>query len=202
LSGGIYTFPTAVHNNVESIVLSGYASFVQIECLPGSSPGFQCNPICFGKNLSDPSICSGNGFCSSPDVCSCSKYYTGRECQIPIKDFETCPGNQPCTFYSYGEGPYLGYSGSGDRLTPGLFPIPTNGVVTQISDSTEKHILILMDNSTVYSFGQNGVILFLFIKVWSTWDWYKFFYFNTNKSELGRGCIRCNWNLAFRSYQK
>jgi hypothetical protein len=183
--------------------LSGYASFAQIECPSGSSPGYQCNPICFGKNISNPSICSGNGICTSPDVCSCSNQYVGRECQIPITDFAHCPGNQPCTLYSYGEGAYLGYSGSGDRSTPGLFPIPTNGVVTQISASSiENHILILMDNSTVYSFGQNDVILILFIKVWSTWDRYYFLHCITNESELGRDYIRCNWKFSFHVNQK
>jgi hypothetical protein len=153
--------------------------------------------------MSDPSICSGNGICTSPDVCSCSKYYTGKECQIPITDFETCPGNQPCTFYSHGSGTYLGYSGSGDRSTPGVFPIPTNGVVTQISSSSIlNHILILMDNSNVYSFGQNDVILILFIKVWSTWDWHNILHCSTNESELRRGCIRCNWNCSFHGHQK
>jgi hypothetical protein len=147
-------------------------SFTKIQC-PLRYFGFDCKPpTCFGKNFLDPSICSGNGICTSPDVCSCSKYYTGRECQIPITDFETCPGNQTCTLYSYGKGDYLGYSGSGDRSTPEIFPIPSNGVVTQISASSlTNHILILIDKSTVYSFGQNDVILISFIKVWSTWDW-------------------------------
>jgi hypothetical protein len=174
LTGGtVYNIPTMVNKYVASVSLSGYASFTQIECPTGFS-GYDCTPLptCFGKNLSDPSICSKNGNCSFKDVCSCSKYYTGKECQIPITDFETCLGNQPCTFYSYGDGLYLGYSGSGDKSIPGLFPIPNNGVVKQISaNSILEHILILMDNLNVYSFGRNDVILISFIKVWSTWDW-------------------------------
>jgi hypothetical protein len=102
----------------------------------------------------------------------CPIGFAGVNCQIPTKEIVPCPGNQPCTLYSYGDGLYLGYSGSGDKSIPGVFPIPANGVVTQVSTSNAfNHILILMDNLNVYSFGQNDVILISFIKVRSTWDW-------------------------------
>jgi hypothetical protein len=161
--------------------------------------GIYNTPTAVLQNVVSISMSKKNSFTKI----QCPLGYFGGKCQIPMMDFAHCPGNQPCTLYSYGEGDYLGYSGSGDRSTPGLFPIPTNGVVTQISaNSIEKHILILMDNSTVYSFGQNGVILILFIKEWSTWDRYYFLYFSTNESELGRDFIRCNWKFSFHGYQK
>jgi hypothetical protein len=36
---------------------------------------------CFGKNSSDPQICSGNGICNGTDQCSCETNYFGNQCQ-------------------------------------------------------------------------------------------------------------------------
>jgi hypothetical protein len=61
-------------------------------------------PLCFGKNQSDPSVCSGNGECFSPDSCVCkSGYVAGGKCDNPIcfgqssTNSVVCSGNGNCT---------------------------------------------------------------------------------------------------------
>eukprot|EP01080_Neovahlkampfia_damariscottae_P006759 gene6759-10924_t len=38
---------------------------------------------CFGKNSSDPEVCSKNGGCVGTDTCNCNTGYVGNECQFP-----------------------------------------------------------------------------------------------------------------------
>ncbi len=53
-------------------------------CLNGRT-GLECElNICFGRNSSDHSVCSGHGSCTKLNVCECSNEYTGNACQIPI----------------------------------------------------------------------------------------------------------------------
>jgi hypothetical protein len=62
--------------------------------------------------------------------------------------------------YSSGQYQSTGTVNSQNRLIPGLLPLPEPGVVTQIAASQDtNHVLILMNNSTVYTFGTNTVNL-------------------------------------------
>jgi hypothetical protein len=62
--------------------------------------------------------------------------------------------------YSSGEVLSTGITISQNRLIPGLLPLPESGIVKQIVASPgNNHVLILMNNSTVYTFGRNEVNL-------------------------------------------
>lgn len=63
---------------------------------------------CFGKNVSDPQVCSGHGQCISQDNCTCDAGYSGEACEIPpptptiecygknASDPLVCSGNGEC----------------------------------------------------------------------------------------------------------
>jgi hypothetical protein len=63
----------------------------------------QQTSVCFGKLLTDPKICSGNGICIDTNLCSCEKNFTGNECQFTScfgknsNDPNVCSGNGNCT---------------------------------------------------------------------------------------------------------
>eukprot|EP01080_Neovahlkampfia_damariscottae_P010521 gene10521-3043_t len=75
-----------------------------IDIVGGSYSSFilQSNFICFGKNISDSSICSGRGICFKHDVCNCVNGYFGNECEIAncfgknSTDLNVCSGNGKC----------------------------------------------------------------------------------------------------------
>jgi hypothetical protein len=48
--------------------------------------GPQCQtPICFGKNSTEISVCTGRGSCVAPNICvNCQTGYIGDSCQFPI----------------------------------------------------------------------------------------------------------------------
>ncbi|EFC45190.1 predicted protein [Naegleria gruberi] len=74
-------------------------------------------PICFGIQSSDPFVCSGNGYCAKPNVCTCKAGFIGAQCQsvflnativvyespllicfgIQSSDPLVCSGNGNCT---------------------------------------------------------------------------------------------------------
>jgi hypothetical protein len=60
---------------------------------------------CFGKSSSNSDICSGNGICIAPNVCSCELGYSGQQCQIiscfgkNSSDPSVCSGNGGCSQY-------------------------------------------------------------------------------------------------------
>jgi len=58
-------------------------------CLPGVT--------CFSKNQSNPSVCSGNGFCTGMDTCACKNGWIGLECNKNITiDASIVGPNQYC----------------------------------------------------------------------------------------------------------
>jgi hypothetical protein len=61
---------------------------------------------CFGKQSTDPTVCSGNGNCTFIDTCGCKSGFTGNQCEVaPIftcfgkqsTDPKVCSGNGTCT---------------------------------------------------------------------------------------------------------
>ena len=58
---------------------------------------------CYGKNSTEPDVCSGKGICSSYNNCTCNEGYRGDYCQNTIcfqydsSDKEVCSGNGNCT---------------------------------------------------------------------------------------------------------
>jgi hypothetical protein len=57
---------------------------------------------CFGKNTSNPDVCSGRGICFDNNKCSCEPGYTGDNCQYNIcfdvssADSKVCSGRGSC----------------------------------------------------------------------------------------------------------
>ncbi|KAG2373626.1 hypothetical protein C9374_011915 [Naegleria lovaniensis] len=71
-----------------------------------SSDFTECLPICFNKNSSDPTVCSGRGSCISPNYCSCQSNYTGMNCEthychgIVNSNSTVCSGHGVCSSHN------------------------------------------------------------------------------------------------------
>ena len=80
---------------------SGCSSLADTDCNYGAY--LPANTICYGTKYSEQGVCSGNGKCIGMNSCSCSKGYTGDNCQYPIcfskpsNDATVCNGKGKCT---------------------------------------------------------------------------------------------------------
>jgi len=69
-----------------------------IQSCPNGYSGTNCNyPICYAVLSTDITVCSGNGNCTSPNVCQCNSSYGSNNCQSPL-----CFGNLTCTSITRG----------------------------------------------------------------------------------------------------
>ncbi|KAG2386429.1 hypothetical protein C9374_002875 [Naegleria lovaniensis] len=72
-------------------------------CSTGWQGDFCDVPVCSSILASDPSVCSGNGNCSSPNNCQCFPNYFGANCSVTTcfgvlsTDPTTCNGNGNCS---------------------------------------------------------------------------------------------------------
>jgi hypothetical protein len=77
-------------------------NIMKISCGLQFSILLQSQSQCFGKNISNPLLCSGHGICIRNDQCSCGIGYQGNECQITTcfgklsDDSSVCSGNGKC----------------------------------------------------------------------------------------------------------
>jgi hypothetical protein len=97
------------------------------------------NYTCFGKQSSDPLICSGNGICQKNGICSCQSNFTGLQCEFTScygknsSQSNVCSGNGNCTDTNVCSCT-SGYEGDQCEL-----------------------FLDNIDNNVLYTFGQNHV---------------------------------------------
>ncbi|EFC46040.1 predicted protein [Naegleria gruberi] len=86
-------------------------------CTPGFS-GERCDiPSCFGISANASNVCSGNGYCFSPDLCSCFENWKGESCNQCSSDYigELC--DIPSCFGVNGNDRSV-CSGHGSCITP------------------------------------------------------------------------------------
>jgi hypothetical protein len=104
---------------------------------------------CYGKNNTNPQICSGNGVCKGLNQCSCEVNYSGNECQftscfgILSNQTNVCSGNGNCS----------------------EFNICTCSESYGGKECQERY----QNETIVFGSGQNNVKFISFILVWSTW---------------------------------
>jgi hypothetical protein len=127
----------------------GALSITDIGCGYFTSFIIQSQYSCFGKNNTNPQICSGNGICKGFNQCSCEEGFFGNECQFTTcfgilrNQTNVCSGNGNCTDFNKCSCS-LNYGG----MNCEVFLEPTN---------------------VLYSFGHNLVIKFNLNKVWTNW---------------------------------
>jgi hypothetical protein len=77
--------------------------FFFIFTLVSSTNVFNETTQCFGKNATDPQVCSGFGICTSPNNCTCNQGHTGENCQFIIcfefdsSNPKVCSGHGNCS---------------------------------------------------------------------------------------------------------
>jgi hypothetical protein len=79
---------------------------LDIACGYNSNLIIQSFYTCFGKNNTNPQICSGNGICKVLNQCSCEEGFFGNECQFTTcfgilrNQTNVCSGNGNCTDFN------------------------------------------------------------------------------------------------------
>jgi hypothetical protein len=87
-------------------IFQNASSILDIACGLNSNLIIQSFYRCFGKNNTNPQICSGNGICKGLNQCSCEEGYLGNECQFTTcfgiirNQTNVCSGNGNCTDYN------------------------------------------------------------------------------------------------------
>jgi hypothetical protein len=89
------------------------------------SQGFCTIPICQGLLATDPTVCSSNGTCNSPDNCQCNYGWQGDSCEIP-NCYEACNQQEQCVFQNGIVSCVCEIGFTGDRCQNAECPISCN----------------------------------------------------------------------------
>jgi hypothetical protein len=83
-NGNIYASASITVQNLASVTgkLVALNGAVSLDSNNVINCPFKCSiGLCFGKNATNPTVCSGNGFCVNTDTCSCYPNFSGVQCQ-------------------------------------------------------------------------------------------------------------------------